>query len=274
MNDIYRTAAGGQAVREHYRGQLDHWPVDAERLVLPTRSGETFVVASGPVDAPPVVALHGSGGNSTTWLADIAVWAPHLRVHSVDLIGEPGLSAPTRPELGSDEHERWLDDVFDGLGLEKAAVLGMSLGGWLAIDYATRRPERVTKLALLAPGGIGRRTSGWMVKALPLFALGAWGRRRVVGIVTGTDLGPMRDAIAATFRHFRPRVEIPVFDDATLTRLTMPTLVVVGDRDVMISSAETVRRLASTVPHADVRVLPGVGHLVQGQASAVLEFLR
>ncbi len=274
MNDVYRTAEGGRAVRERYRALLEGWPVEAERLRLPTRAGETFVVASGPVDAPPVLALHGSGGNSATWMADIAAWAPHLRVYAVDVIGEPGLSAPVRPELGSPEHVGWLDDVFDGLGLDAAAVLGMSLGGWLAVDYASRRPERVTRVALIAPAGIGRRTSGWVVRALPYFALGEWGRRRIVRIVTGADLGAAQDSIAATFRHFRPRTEIPVFDDEVLRRLTMPVLAVVGDRDVMVDSGETVRRLGAVVPHADVRVVPGAGHLVVGQSGVVLEFLR
>jgi pimeloyl-ACP methyl ester carboxylesterase len=274
MTAVYRTEEGGRAVRERYRALLEHWPVDAEHLRLPTRAGETFVLASGPVDAPPVLALHGSGGNSTTWQADIATWAPHLRVYAVDLIGEPGLSAPSRPELGSEEFVGWLDDVFAGLGLESAAVLAMSLGGWLAVDYASRRPARVTRLALIAPAGIGRRTHGWLLRALPYFVLGDWGRRRIVRIVTGADLGPVRDGIAATFRHFRPRTEIPVLDDAVLRSLTMPVLAVVGGRDAMIDSRGTARRLAALVPHADVRVVPEAGHLVVGQADAVLGFLK
>ncbi|HEX6341211.1 alpha/beta fold hydrolase [Umezawaea sp.] len=274
MSEIYRTAAGGEAVRERYRTALDEWPVPATRLRLDTRAGETFVLVSGPVDGPPVVALHGSGGNATTWMADIAVWAPHLRVHAVDVIGEPGLSAPVRPELGSSAHVEWLDDVVDGLGLDPTALLGMSLGGWLATEYASRRPERVSRLVLLAPGGFGRRTFGWVPRALPFLALGAWGRRRVVRIVTGADLGPVATSIGATFGEFRPRREIPVFPDAVLERLTMPVLVVVGDRDAMIDSAGTVRRVAALVPHADVRVVDGAGHLLLGQAGAVLEFLR
>lgn len=274
MSEIFRTAAGGKSVRERYRAVLEQWPVPASRVRLGTRAGETFVLVSGPVDGPPVVALHGSGGNATTWMADIAVWAPHLRVYAVDVIGEPGLSAPARPELGSSAHVEWLDDVFDGLGLDAAAVVGMSLGGWLAVDYASRRPSRVSRLVLLAPGGIGRRKSGWLLRALPFFAMGAWGRRRVVRIVTGVELGAVASSIGQTFGEFRPRTEIPVFADDVLERLTMPVLAVVGDRDAMIHSGQTTRRLAALVPHADVRVVPGAGHLLLGQAGAVLEFLR
>ncbi|MCS7479602.1 alpha/beta fold hydrolase [Umezawaea endophytica] len=273
MSEVYRTDAGGRAVRERYRAVLERWPVPAERVRLNTRAGETFVLVSGPVDGPPVVALHGSGGNATTWMADITTWAPHLRVYAVDVIGEPGLSAAVRPELGSAANAEWLDDVLDGLGVDSPAVLGMSLGGWLAVDYASRRPSRVSRLALLAPGGVGRRRYGWVLRALPFFALGAWGRRRVVRIVTGVELGAVASSIGETFGEFKPRTDIPVFPDDVLERLTMPVLAVVGDRDAMIDSAMTARRLAALVPHADVRVVPG-GHLLLGQADAVLGFLR
>ena len=268
---IYRTAEGGRIVRDRYRALLDRWPVDSERLTIPTRAGDTFVMASGPLDAPPVVALHGSGSNALTWMADIATWAAALRVYAVDVIGEPGLSAPSRPPLDSAQHAEWLDDVLAGLGLTSTALLGMSLGGLLAVDYATRRPDRVSRLALLAPGGIGRRKTGWLVRALPFLFLGDWGGRRIARSVAR---GAAEDLIVATFKHFRPRVALPVFDEDTLRRLTMPTLVIVGGRDVMIDSDDTVRRLANTVPHADVRLLPEAGHHITGQALALVEFLR
>lgn len=83
-------------------------------------------------------------------------WARHFRTYALDLIGEPGLSAPFRPPSAADAHPLWLDDVLEGLGITSTSVVAASLGGWPALDYATRRPERVTRLALLCPGGLGR----------------------------------------------------------------------------------------------------------------------
>jgi pimeloyl-ACP methyl ester carboxylesterase len=275
---IYRTEAGGQRIRERYVQTLRAWPVPCAHRRVPTREGETFVVVSGREDAPPLLLLHGSGTNSAMWIADIASWAEHFRVYAVDIIGESGLSAPSRPPLDSEAYADWLDDVLRGLGLAQASVVGASLGGWLALDYATRRPGRVRCLALLCPGGIGRQKWGWMFKALLLKPFGRWGLRRTLKAVAGLDMpgsGEFLEGMVLTHRQFLPRKErLPVFSDAALRRLTMPVLVIAGERDAMLDSHDTARRLAGTVPHAAVRLLPGVGHSVVGQSEAVLAHLR
>ncbi|MFD0453862.1 alpha/beta fold hydrolase [Rhodococcus aetherivorans] len=65
--------------------------------------------------------------------------------------------------------------MLEGLGVTSAAIVGVSLGGWMAVDYATRRPERVTRLVLLCPGGLGRQRMGWLVKAMFLRLFGRRG---------------------------------------------------------------------------------------------------
>ncbi|WP_152360154.1 alpha/beta fold hydrolase [Microlunatus speluncae] len=278
MTTIYRTEGGARRLEQQYRAVLDAWPVEAEHRLVPTREGDTFVSVSGPAEAPPVVLLHGSGANATTWRGDLAAWSAEFRTHAVDLVGEPGLSARSRPVLDSPAPAAWLDDVLDELGLDHAALVAMSLGGWHALDYAIRRPARVDRLALLCPGGIGRQTYGWLPAAMLLRLFGPWGVRRTAGLVTGLDrqtLGPVLDSIVDTFAEFRPRTErLPVFGDQALGGLAMPTMIIVGDRDVMYDSAETARRAEALLPNSSVTVLPGVGHAVLGQTEQVLEFLR
>ncbi|MEU0238246.1 alpha/beta fold hydrolase [Nocardiopsis sp. NPDC006198] len=278
MSAIYKTEAGEQELRRRYQEELRTWPVPADHLRVPTREGETFVLASGPANAPPVVLLHGSGANATMWRQDAAAWARHFRTYAVDLVGEPGLSAPSRPPLSSGAHRLWLDDVLEGLGLVDTALVGTSLGGWMALDYAAHRPDRVRRLALLCPGGVGAQKVGWLFATLLLRPFGRRGRRRSVLVATGLDAlsaGPALDRISLTFEQFRPRTErLPVFSDDTLRRLTMPVQVSVGERDAMFDSAGTASRVRRCVPHASVHVLPGVGHAILDRSGAVLEFLR
>ncbi|MFJ5799128.1 alpha/beta fold hydrolase [Streptomyces decoyicus] len=278
MSTIYKSEAGAREIQRRYREMLRSWPVPAEHVRIPTREGETFAVVSGPEDAPPVLLLHGSGANATMWQDDIASWARHFRTYALDVIGEPGLSAPSRPPLASDAHARWLDEVLDGLGITGASVVGASLGGWLALDYATRRPERVTRLALLCPGGVGRQKVGWLFKALLLRPFGRRGALRSTRAVTGLDTpqtGPVLDHVMLTFSHFKPRTErLPVFPDSALRRLTMPVLVIAGARDALFDSGGTARRVRQCVPHATVNLLPETGHAILGQTDSVLAFLR
>ena len=62
-------------------------------------------------------------------------------VYSIDLLGEAGLSVQHKPIAGPDDDARWLDETLSGLGLEQAHLLGVSIGGWTAVNYAARRPN-------------------------------------------------------------------------------------------------------------------------------------
>jgi len=282
-DSIYRSPAGAESIERRYRALLDQWPVQHQRQAVPTREGDTFVVSSGPPDAPAVLAIQGSGANSARWLPRIAGLAQHLRVHAIDVIGEPGLSAPSRPPMTSDSYALWLDDVMDGLGLTSARVIGESLGGWFALDYAIRRPERVTRLVLLTPSGIGRKKYGILLKFLVLNWFGDRGRRKAFMAVAGpgarTEAGSNNETELAAFtmvifKHFKPRMQaIPVFTDEQLRGLPMPVLAIVGERDVMIDSRQTARRLSEALPQATVNLLPDAGHLLPDQTGAIVEFL-
>jgi pimeloyl-ACP methyl ester carboxylesterase len=275
---IYKTEAGGREILRRYEQTLADWPVPAEHRRVPTREGDTFVLTSGPTEAPPLLLLHGSGSNAAMWMGDVTAWAQHFRVHAVDMIGEPGLSAPSRPPLGSTAYALWLDDVLDHLGLERTAIVGASLGGWLALDYATRRPDRVESLALLCPGGVGRQKIGFVFKALLYKPFGQWGMRRSIKSIAGVDPAAtpeIAEYLTLTFTHFLPRRDrLPVFPDEALRTLTMPVLVTIGGRDAMFDSYETAKRVNHTVPHARVTLLPEVAHAIIGQTQPILDFLR
>jgi pimeloyl-ACP methyl ester carboxylesterase len=278
MNTIYASPAGAAAVQRRYRELLARWPVPNVHLSVPTSQGDTLVVASGPVGAPPLVLLHGSGATTAMWLGDVAAWARDFRVYALDIPGEPGLSTPSRPALASDGYARWLGEVLDALGVDRASIVGTSLGGWIAADFATRHPDRVQRLALITPSGIGRQKVGMLLLALLLLLFGHRGREITMRLVLGpaaNALGDMGDYVLLIHQHFRPRREkIPRFTDKALTRLTMPVLAVVGGKDALLDSTGTKRRLEHNAPHATVELLPDAGHLLPRQTDRILTFLN
>ena len=104
-------------------------------------------------------------------------WRSRFASYAVDVIGEPGAQPRRRGRvLRSDAYATWLTEVVGGLGLERFALGGISLGGWLALDYAWRRPETVDRLVLALSRRrrpIPRRDPGEDPRAEPVRAVGA-----------------------------------------------------------------------------------------------------
>jgi pimeloyl-ACP methyl ester carboxylesterase len=276
VDAIYRTPKSAAALRRHYEELLAGWPVPHTEDWVSTHLGDTFVVACGHADAPPVILLHGSGANSAMWGEDAATWSTTMRVYAVDIPGEPGLSVAARPPLDSDAYVRWLTEVLDGLSLDRASVVGISLGGWLATQFAIRRADRVNRLVLLSPSGIGRQKTCTLLIALALLPFGRLGRelamRKVLGAqLSGTAAG---EYVLLIHEHFRPRTErVPIFADVELTRIAAPTLVVVGQNDALLNSVESKQRMEGHVPHVTVILIPDAGHLLPTQTDRVHAFL-
>lgn len=283
MAGIWKSEAGREAVLARYAQFLAYWPKPNEQLRLATAQGETFVIASGPPDAPPVLLLHGGVANSTSWLGDAGAWSQQFRIYAVDMIGEPGFSAPSRPDLASEAYALWLDEVLAGLGVTRCAMVGISLGGWLALDYATRRPGRVSALALLCPAGVGPQRS--LLWVIPLLLMGKWGRAQVMrrlggaAITRGADPSPALKAFAA-FQELitasvRPRrVRLPRFSDEALRGLAMPALFVLGAHDAILDSAVTRARVERLMPKAEIVWLPDEGHFLVRHGTTLGAFLR
>jgi pimeloyl-ACP methyl ester carboxylesterase len=282
MSGIYKTSEGQRQVEDQYRRILTYWPIPNRQFHVPTRYGDTFVIACGEESAPPVLLLHGSLANSATWMADVTSWAQRYRVFAIDLIGEPGLSAPSRPKLASEAYGQWLDDVMSALGLQHAALVGVSFGGWVALDYATRHPERIDRMALICPSGIGHQRVAILFKIAFLNMCGAWGKRKLRALILGTVPADASSAarkfgefIALIHRSVRPRTErLPLVDDAVLKRVTMPLLVILGGKDALLDSAQTRRRIAGVLKKAEIRYIQDAGHFITGQGPVIAEFLN
>ncbi len=260
---------------------LDHWPVAKSELIIPTCHGSTFVLDCGVENAQPVVLFHGAQANSAAWLFDVALWSTRFRLFAVDMIGEAGFSAPVRPRLAGEDHALWLDDVFAGLGITRAALIGTSLGGWLALDYASRRPDAVGVLALVCPAGIGRQKN-FLLKALPLLLLGQWGKHKVREMAFGSapktlpeEARPLVALMDEVARVIKPRVvRIPQMTDAQLRGLHMPILTIIGGRDVLLDSQDTRERLRQSVPQAEICFIDEGRHFLPNQAPRIMDFLE
>jgi pimeloyl-ACP methyl ester carboxylesterase len=237
----------------------------------------------GPMDQPTVVLLHGA----MTSLQSFDSWAPDLsrnfRVIGIDEPGH-GLTGPTV----SGDYSRagmvaFVHATLGRLGVTQAALVGHSMGGGVAAEYAERYPNEVWALVLVDASGIPRRAGEGSVlgaaahhallRPLLRWTLPRW---LIASGIRGTFANPskvgdgMIDRIndlthypgnrAALIGHYLA----PNDDEALqagLSDLTVPTLVLWGDADPVLS-VSSAREFARRIQGAQLIVYPGVGHVV------------
>jgi pimeloyl-ACP methyl ester carboxylesterase len=131
-----------------------------------TRRGRISLMTAGAGD--PVLLLHGLGATKGSFLPTVAALAPSFRVIALDLPGFGDSYKPVAAPYHPPFFARAVLDVLDELGVERAHLVGNSLGGRVALEVGLRHPERVGRLALLAPSLAWRRARPWapLVRAL------------------------------------------------------------------------------------------------------------
>lgn len=273
---VFKSPQGREAILAAYERILQRWPVPYQARSIPTRWGETFALDCGDPHAPALVLLHGSVSNSAMWVGDAGVFSACFRVIAIDIPGEPGKSDAVRADLDGSACAEWMQDVLDALGLERATLVGISLGGWMALKFATTHPERVEKLVLLCPGGVAPEKMDFFLKALPYLFLGQWGSARIMRMLNaGQPLHPETIRFSHLInQNFNPRRHGgPLFSDEALSRLTMPVLLLAGEKDILLDSIETAARLQRLLPCFTADLLPGAGHILANMAGRIMPFL-
>jgi len=274
---VFTSEAGRRIILAHYRKLLDTFDFEYQERYIATEYGLTYVLESGNPDFPPLLLFHGSSSNSAVWFADIGELAQHFHVFAVDIIGDAGHSDQSRPDPKSDGYSLWIRDLFDGLGIEKASIIGNSLGGWICIKFAAAFPERVEKLVMIASSGITPVRATFTLKMLYYFFLGDRGRESLIRLFFEKDKVPP-DIIAFSNMiadHFVPMTgKLPAVTDEKLKKLIMPVLYIAGEDDPTVNTAKSARRLRKTVAHPTVILLKNKGHLIYNVLDKVIPFLQ
>lgn len=274
MNDqsellsCFRTATGRSAFLSAYDGVLSLWTTELEEIDIATKGSVTHAIVSGPPHAPPLLLLHGAGMASTMWFAVAGALSERHRVYAVDTPGDAGKSLTRVPLVTRAASAAWLEDVLDALGLQRAAVVGHSYGGWQALNFVLYAPKRVSRLGLLAPAASLRPFSLRFYLTFLLMAPLAFSAptlRLLIG-----EFSAVRSRIPEELhrqiwetRHARPRLSTPtVYSPEELRRLAVPTLLLVGARDIIYSPRKVLDRAKRQIADFEGELIPGAGHLL------------
>ena len=225
---------------------------------------------------PPVVLIHGMLNSSRHWERVALHLADRYTVIAPDLLGH-GDSATPRGDYSLGAHAASIRDLLSAIGVERASIVGHSLGGGVAMVYFWQFPQRTERLALISSGGLGHEVSPLLRSmALPgmskVLSLAAH-RRLVDALATG---GPQTRAVARALRPLsdpdareaflqtlRAVIDVRGQRVSARDRLylldAMPTLIVWGERDHTIPLAHGAATHAA-VPHSRFETLPKAAH--------------
>jgi 3-oxoadipate enol-lactonase len=223
---------------------------------------------------PAVIFLHGIGGDAQSWLPELEALSERCRAIAWDMPGygdSPALPRMTFPALAE-----ILKDLLGKLGVERAHLVGHSIGGMVALEFAARFPSRIASLTLYATSpAFGKPDGDWQrdflkARLAPLDQ----GKRMadlappIVKSLIGADPDPdgIARATAAMARvpeaTYRAAMQCLVTFDRrdALAGITVPVLVLAGEKDDNAPAA-MMERMAAKIPGARFQIILGAGHL-------------
>jgi pimeloyl-ACP methyl ester carboxylesterase len=268
---VFRSHDGELEYLTAYEDALKLWPVSYEEAFVPTRLGDTHVIASGPVEAVPLVLLHPSGSPATIWYRNVGTLSEHYRVYAVDTVGEPNKSVLFRPIKRHHQQQdfaEWITDLFDGLRISKAHVIGNSFGGFLALNTVLHLPERVKKAVLISPAATFVEMWAWYLHFVPAGVIAPLIRSKRIlfrpyewiwqGFPQDEYTSRLR---VVTALEGRPRHWFPsVFSDEELGNIRTPILLLVGDHEVIYEPQRVIERASRAVTGLKARIIPNANH--------------
>ncbi|MBD0272016.1 MAG: alpha/beta fold hydrolase [Acetobacteraceae bacterium] len=240
---------------------------------------------TGPRDAPAVLLLHGFGASLHTWEDWARLLEADFRVVRLDLPGF-GLTGPDPTGDYTDARTvEVLSALMDELGIRRAAVVGSSMGGRIAWFFAAAAPERVEKLALMAPDGFaGPGREYGKAPRVPLLA------RLLPYVLPDRLLRPMlaraygdpsvlAEAVYARYRDMllapgvrrailaRVGQSVLLEPEPLLRRISVPTLLVWGEKDALVPFRNAAD-YAEVLPDSATVSFPELGHVPHEEAPA------
>ena len=244
-------------------------------------------VGSGPV----VVLLHGLGGNTSNWAFNVAALAQKFRVVVPDQIGF-GRSDKPFINYRLATYVDFLDKFLSELKIERASLVGNSMGGWVAASYALKHPARVERLVLVdaagfappkefdlgALSGLNPSTREGMrqLSALVFYNKAMFGSDAAVDVMLAARISAADGYTIERLVQSIHRGEDML--DGRLNAIKQPTLIVWGREDGLTPLAREGEKFKQGIPHAQLVVFEQCGHVPQVEKAAefnaaVLKFL-
>lgn len=148
---IFKSEAFKQDFYVTYDKSMTAWTIHYEPLDIRTSYGKTHINMCGVKDKQPLILLPTMTSTSVLWYPNVSELSKQFRVFAVDIMGDHGKSEASRLITTRKEFADWLCEVLDSLKIDKVNIAGESYGGFIALNTAYYRSERINKVIAIAP---------------------------------------------------------------------------------------------------------------------------
>ena len=248
---------------------IDRIGVPVERDTVQAGPVRTVYLAAG--QGEPLVLLHGASSSGISWYPVIGPLASRYRVWAPDMVGH---GESDRPDGAYDRpfYSAWLAACLDAVGLNSAHVVGHSLGGAVALQFALEHPERVRRLVLVDAAALGRGIPVRVALAflrVALFPSPQAGQQVArLAVHDPQKLDPFFEEYSSRMRamprpgpaFWRGARTVAVVATEELQQVKPPTLIIWGREDLLLPVSHG-ERAAQAIPNARLHVIPEAGHV-------------
>ena len=266
--------------------------MQADVLRVPVGPGASHVERYGHGGAP-IILLHGFGTCTFLWryVAPELAEAGHT-AYALDLFGHGESDRTPDADFGIAAQAEYLDAAMTALRLARATIVGVDLGGDVALRLAVTRPDRVSKLVLIntpAFDELPARDIGVLQRSTARFAFkvtrGVLGAAALLeAVLEGSVAKPEHMPTRLLARYLAPfaghdgvshlltlgaSIRRSEIDDLDLSEVRAPTLIIRGEQDQWVGR-DIASRLAAAIPNSTLKKIPGVGRLIPEENSALL----
>lgn len=267
MKTIFRTDRSEKLLHEAYEKTLNEWEVPYSTLYVDTRFGKTHVITAGPEEGEPLILLHGFAFSSTMWKDNIKDLSKTNRVFALDFIGDINKSKATRQIESKIDCANWFCDVLKELRIEKANVMGMSYGGFLALVFAILVPEKINRLITICPGASlqKQKKTFFMMNLMG----GIFPSEKNINLLMdymsakgNTIDATIRSQFIVALQNCLPRVKVfaSFLSDQELKKISHPTLLLIGEYDVQYNPRLAIERAKILISNLETHLIEQAGH--------------
>jgi len=278
---------------EVYNEAMSHLPVPAEERQISTSFGEVKVYkfeGDSRTDLAPLLLLPGKAASTPMWVANLEDLIKDRPVYTIDLIGEPGLSVETARIENVQDQAVWLKELITALDEPQIHVLGLSFGGWSAVNLVVHEEiPQIASLILVDPVYVFDTIPLKMVllsipASVPIVPKSI--RDRMLSYISGEaeidEDEPTAKLIETGMRTYKSKLPMPQkIKEEQLKEINIPVLAIIAGKSTMHDpkKAAAVAEESLTHENSKVAVFDDASHAINGEypeelADVLRQFLK